>query len=211
MRARWLPDQPRNFLQSWAPIRAHWLSVHPSNFLRLGALFRARCISDESTTNLTSETLIRVHWLPYQPTNVLRSGALIRASWLPDKLTKFLRSGVCANYNGLKLIRVSPLKFFAFVHKARSMMRYFSIEQYPPFILFTIFFIISLFFFLVSSATIALVKVKKSTEIIPHLTNCQIYLTPSFLFHIQLFQFTLSDQSLEPTRQDRRGIWDLNE
>ena len=29
---------------------------------------------------------------------------------------------------------------------------------------------------------------------------------------IQLFQFTLSpDQSLKPTRQDRRGIWDLNE
>ena len=27
---------------------------------------------------------------------------------------------------------------------------------------------------------------------------------------IQLFQFTLSDQSLKPTRQDRRGIWDLN-
>ena len=31
------------------------------------------------------------------------------------------------------------------------------------------------------------------------------------LFCIQLFQFTLSDQSLKPTRQDRRGIWDLNE
>ena len=29
--------------------------------------------------------------------------------------------------------------------------------------------------------------------------------------NIQLFQFTLSDQSLKPTRQDRRGIWDLNE
>ena len=29
--------------------------------------------------------------------------------------------------------------------------------------------------------------------------------------YIQLFQFTLSDQSLKPTRQDRRGIWDLNE
>ena len=28
---------------------------------------------------------------------------------------------------------------------------------------------------------------------------------------IQQFQFTLSDQSLKPTRQDRRGIWDLNE
>ena len=29
--------------------------------------------------------------------------------------------------------------------------------------------------------------------------------------HIQLFQFMLSDQSLKPTRQDRRGIWDLNQ
>ena len=29
--------------------------------------------------------------------------------------------------------------------------------------------------------------------------------------NIQLFQFTLSDQSLKPTRQDQRGIWDLNE
>ena len=28
---------------------------------------------------------------------------------------------------------------------------------------------------------------------------------------LQLFKFTLSDQSLKPTRQDRRGIWDLNE
>ena len=28
---------------------------------------------------------------------------------------------------------------------------------------------------------------------------------------IQQFQFTLSDQSFKPTRQDRRGIWDLNE
>ena len=28
---------------------------------------------------------------------------------------------------------------------------------------------------------------------------------------IQLFQFTLSDQSLKPTRQDWRGIWDVNE
>ena len=27
---------------------------------------------------------------------------------------------------------------------------------------------------------------------------------------IQLFQLTLLDQSLKPTRQDRRGIWDLN-
>ena len=65
------------------------------------------------------------------------------------------------------------------------MVRYFSIEQYPPFILFTIF-LLFLVFFLVSSTTIALVKVNKSTEIIPHLTNCQIYLTPSFLFHIYI-------------------------
>ena len=65
------------------------------------------------------------------------------------------------------------------------MMRYFSIEQYPLFILFTILllFLTDRFFFLVSSATIAVLKVNKSTEIIPHLTNCQSYHTPSFLFH----------------------------
>ena len=44
-------------------------------------------------------------------------------------------------------------------------------------------FLTDRFFFLVSSATIAVLKVNKSTEIIPHLTNCQSYLTPSFLFH----------------------------
>ena len=65
-------------------------------------------------------------------------------------------------------------------------MRYFSIEQYLLFILFTILLLFltdGFFFFLVSSATIAVLKVNKSTEIIPHLTNCQSYLTPSFLFH----------------------------
>ena len=31
-----------------------------------------------------------------------------------------------------------------------------------------------------------------------------------YVVTIQLFQLTLSDQSLKPTRQDRRGMWDLN-
>ena len=32
------------------------------------------------------------------------------------------------------------------------------------------------------------------------------YATFGFSFSMQLFQFTLSDQALKPTRQDRRGI-----
>ena len=41
--------------------------------------------------------------------------------------------------------------------------------------------------------------------------NCTTAGENPFLLSINLFQFTLSDQSLKPTRQDRRGIWDLNE
>ena len=50
---------------------------------------------------------------------------------------------------------------------------------------------------------------------VPSQTNEFRFRTSHFIttdgLNIQLFQFTLSDQSLKPTRQDRRGIWDLNE
>ena len=54
-------------------------------------------------------------------------------------------------------------------------------------------------------------KVKAFAEENKQTDKQTIKLKLTAVVYIQLFQFTLSDQSLKPTRQDRRGIWDLNE